>query len=76
MAPDQLKEITDRLDALILAISLDKDMKQTEKIRMLSERGYASGRIAMVLGTTPNTVAVALNRIAKEKKNKKASKAQ
>jgi len=65
----QLKALTDRLDAIVrfLAYMLPKDMTQRDKIMVLSEIGIQPKVIASMLGTTPNTVSVALSILKKSK---------
>lgn len=63
-----LKEIIDRLDKVIrlLAMSVTLDKKQNEQIKFLSNSGLKPKEIADLLGTTPNTVSVALAHIRKK----------
>ena len=65
-----LKEIIDRLDKAIrlLAMSVTSDKKQNEKIELLSNSGLKPKEIANILGTTGNTVRVALAHIRKKSK--------
>lgn len=60
-----LKEIINRLDKVIrlLAISITLDKKQNEQIEFLSNSGFKPKEIADILGTTGNTVRVALSHI-------------
>ena len=55
----------------LLAMSVAEGKTQTEKIRILSAAGLAPKEIAEILGTTPNTVRVALSGL--RKRIKKAS---
>ena len=59
--------ILSRLDIIIrlLAASLASDKPQHERIRLLSSAGLAPLEIAQALGTTSNTVRVALVGIRK-----------
>ncbi len=60
----QLKELTDRMDAIIkiLARTLPKDLTQAGKIELLSDAGFPPKEIAAMLGTTANTVSVTLSK--------------
>jgi hypothetical protein len=49
----------------------DRERNQREKIRLLHTVGLTSGEIAEIIGTTPNTVSVALVSIRREAKGKK-----
>lgn len=51
----------------MLSLSLPKDLKQKDKIRLLSKSGFKPKEIADILGTTPLTVSVTLSKIRKEK---------
>ncbi len=68
----QFQQINKRLDLIVtlLALNLVKDAgTQKEKILTLSSLGLKPAEIAALLGTTPNTVSVALSEV--KKKNKK-----
>lgn len=55
----------------LLALLLIKDMKvQSEQIAVLSRAGFPSSEIAGLLGTTTNTVSVALYQLKRSKKKK------
>jgi transcriptional regulator len=65
-----LTEISNKLDTLIrlYSIGLVKDIKlQKDQISVLDEAGFEPKQIADILGTTRNTVSVALNAIKKER---------
>jgi len=68
----QFKETINKLNIItrLLALNLVKDMKtQNEKILSLSSYGFTPTSIAEMLGTSSNTVNVALSRSrSKEKK--------
>ena len=61
------KELAEKLDRVLrlLAILAVKDQSQTEQIATLSRLGFPPRDIADVLGTTANTVRVALVAIRK-----------
>jgi DNA-directed RNA polymerase specialized sigma24 family protein len=65
---NQVWEVTKRLDAIIrlMALSLPTEMKQQEKIELLSRSGFLQREIASILGTTPGTVNTALQRSKKK----------
>jgi DNA-binding CsgD family transcriptional regulator len=66
-------EITKRLDVLIRlsALNLVREMKvQKDQIALLSDAGFQPKQIADILGTTSNTVSVALSGIRKEREAK------
>ena len=67
----QLSEIPKKLDTLIRLFALDvvRDIKiQREQIVTLSDAGLVPKQIAEILGTTSNTVSVALVSIRKKRK--------
>lgn len=71
MDEKQFKEITGKIDLIVrlLALDLVKDFKvQKDKIIALSSFGFGPSEIAKLLGTTPNTVSVALSEIKKKAK--------
>jgi len=55
----------------LLALTVTRDMKQREKIELLSGIGFQPKEIADLIGTTPNTVSVILAGIRKKAKAKK-----
>jgi DNA-directed RNA polymerase specialized sigma24 family protein len=65
--PNDAATVVSRLDMIIklLAASLAADKPQRERIRLLSSAGLAPQDIAQALGTTSNTVRVALVGIRK-----------
>lgn len=70
----QLKEPLERI-AKILAGLLLKDIEdedQKEKIKRLKQCGFENTEIAKMLGTTPNTVGVAVHSLKKSKKTKRS----
>lgn len=70
MADRDREVIVAKLTTIIklLAVSLAEGKTQTEKIRILSTAGLAPKEIAEILGTTPNTVRVALSGLRKRGK--------
>ena len=69
MDEKQFKEITDKMDLIVrlLALNIVKDLKvQRDKIITLSSFGFGPSEIAKLLGTTPNTVSVALSEMKKK----------
>jgi len=77
-------EILARLDELtrqvrignaLAALAVCGDRPQKEKIALLATAGFAPKQIAEMLGTTRNTVNVALVAIRKERHGKKSRKA-
>jgi DNA-binding CsgD family transcriptional regulator len=71
MDEKQFKDIANKLDLItrLLALNLVKDLKsQKERILMLASLGIGPTSIAEFLGTTVNTVNVALSKARKEKK--------
>jgi len=75
----QFKEITSKMDLIVrlLALNIVKDLKvQKDKIITLSSFGFGPSEIARLLGTTPNTVSVALSDVKKKaKKEEKPTEA-
>ena len=74
MDDSQFKQILDRLDVLarLLALNLPGKMSQQDKIKILADMNMQPKDIATILGTTRNTVSVALSQI--KKKNKSSQK--
>jgi DNA-binding CsgD family transcriptional regulator len=71
MDEKQFEEISAKLDTAVrlLALNLVKDLKiQKEKIIALSSFGFGPSEIAKLLGTTSNTVSVALSETKKKTK--------
>ena len=71
MNDSQFKQILDRLDVLarLLALNLPGKMSQHDKIKILADMNMQSKDIATILGTTRNTVSVALSKIKKKDKS-------
>jgi len=63
-------EILRRLDTLIrlVATGISGERPQIQKIRILAGAGLTPKEIAAILGTTPNTVSVALSAMKLKKK--------
>lgn len=61
-----------KLDVLVRVVtaSVTKGMKQGEQIALLDNLGFPPKEIANLLGTTSNTVNVALSRLRKGKETK------
>lgn len=69
----KLTEISEKLDVLIKltrlnALALIQGRKPTDQFVLLSKAGFQPREIADLVGTTPNTVRVALSRLRKEGK--------
>lgn len=62
-------DVVRRLDVLIrlVAVALCAEKSQKEKIQILAGAGLAPREIADFVGTTPNTVSVALSTMKREK---------
>jgi len=74
----QLSKISSKLDTLIRlsALGLVRDIKvQRQQIAILSDAGFQPKQIADILGTTSNTVSVALTAIRKERATPEAKEA-
>jgi len=74
----EITNISQKLDILIrlVALSLVKELKtQKEQIALLSDAGFQPKQIAEILGTTSNTVRVALHSIKKEREARESKKA-
>ena len=58
-----------KLDSLlrVVTVGVTKGMKQSEQITLLDRVGFAPKEIADLLGTTSNTVSVALSNLRKRK---------
>jgi len=67
------KEINETLKevVMLLAVLVKKGSMQSVLIRELNAVGFKPKRMAELLGTTPNTVRVALHQIKRGKKSKK-----
>ncbi len=66
--------IAAKLDTIIklLALSAGEGKKQVERIRLLSAVGLTPKEIAGAIGTTPNTVRVALSTLRKRSRKGRA----
>jgi hypothetical protein len=64
-----MAEQIDKMDMLVRlsAIALINGKRQKDQIRLLSIAGMRPAEIAELIGTTPNTVNVALSSLRKEK---------
>lgn len=51
----------------LIVLLLTKELSQFESIKLLNKAGYQPKKIAEYLGTSSNTVSVALNRLKKDK---------
>ncbi len=73
MSEELIKEIKKTNKLLVMMAT--KDLPQNEKINFLSKVGFGQKEIADLIGTTSNTVGVALNRLKKtSQKGKKNGK--
>lgn len=72
MTKEQFEAISRKLDLLVRmsALSHIADKKRQEQIMMLSNAGFQPKEIADILGTTANSVRVALSTMRKKKKSK------
>lgn len=63
------REVVERLDriAKLLVLWMTEEKPQVERIRLLSEVGFGPSEIAQLLGTTGNTVNVALHNLRKQR---------
>ncbi len=70
MESDELREISEKLDVLtrLTALLLTEEKKQADQFLLLNRAGFKPKDIAELLGTTPNTVRVALSTLRKKKK--------
>jgi predicted transcriptional regulator len=67
---DRTEDLLDEIVRLMVA-SLRKDLEsQAEAIALLTEAGFASNRIAELVGTTVATVRTAQDRLKKDKSHK------
>lgn len=73
MTRETQEVIVSKLDTIIklLALSVGEGKKQVERIRVLSAAGLAPKDIAEAIGTTPNTVRVALSTLRKRSRKSK-----
>jgi DNA-directed RNA polymerase specialized sigma24 family protein len=69
---DIVKELQ-QIKKLLVSLCI-KDLPQKEQIKNLSSVGFQPKEIADLVGTTPNTVNVSLNRLKKEIKKDKNDK--
>ncbi|MFN2588700.1 MAG: helix-turn-helix transcriptional regulator [Actinomycetota bacterium] len=62
------KAVLKKLDQLVrlMSLSLVEGKKQADQIALLSKSGFQPKEIADLLGTTPNTVRVALSNMRKK----------
>ena len=71
--PEDISKLIERVEVLIrlIALGIVAEKPQQEKIQFLSNAGLAPKDIADMIGTTPNTVRVALAALRKKKKKTK-----
>src|ERR1700690_1543355 len=62
--------------ANLLGLLVTHGKQQVEQIAVLSGAGYSPSEIAQLVGTTPNTVSVALSQMKAARKRKKQNKAK
>jgi DNA-directed RNA polymerase specialized sigma24 family protein len=69
MEEKHYKELSEKLDTIIklLAMQSLEDKKGREAISILANLGFQPKDIATMIGTTPNTVRVALSEMRKKK---------
>ena len=69
MSEDHCKEVLEKLDILIriVALSVVAERPRQEQCELLGDSGLTPRQIAEILGTTPNTVSVALSKMRKER---------
>lgn len=72
MTAELLQEMR-KMNKLLVLIAT-KDLSQTEKIALLDKVGIGQKEIAELVGTTSNTVGVALHQIRKTKKKNNGKK--
>lgn len=78
--PEELQDRPDGLTAFesklvnLLALLLIQERVQGEQISLLNRAGFSSAQISALLGTTRNTVSVALSIQKHGKKSKKKAK--
>lgn len=72
MDKPEFQTLLEKLDIIIrlLVFSLIEGKRQKEQLLLLSKAGFQPKRIAEMLGTTPNTVRVALSNLRKGKTRK------
>lgn len=68
---DQINEKRDRIIRLLALKSVPPDGTMKEKAILLNTVGLAPKEIAELLGTTPNTVSVALSAARRSRKQRK-----
>lgn len=71
--PNELKEPLERIGKILAGLLLKdiEDGDQKQKIKRLKQCGFENTEIAKMLGTTPNTVGVALHSIKKARQKSK-----
>lgn len=74
MNSEDLTQVVEKLDTLVrlVAVGVCGEGTQKEKIKVLSTAGLEPKEIASILGTTPNTVSVALSSLRRDAKKKAA----
>jgi DNA-binding NarL/FixJ family response regulator len=70
----QLKEPLERIAKILAGLLLKdiEDVDQRQKIKRLKQCGFENTEIAKMLGTTPNTVGVAVHSLKKAKRKKRS----
>lgn len=77
----RLGELSAKVEALIQVVAITsrketvlKGKTKTDQIKMLADLGLSRNVIALIVGTTPETVSVTLSKLKAEKKKIKKSK--
>lgn len=78
MNDDAVHQLLVKLDAIIklMVIGITEGKSQTEQIRLLSLAGFQPKEIAETLGTTSNSVSVALSHLRKKTRKKSARRGE
>ena len=65
---EETETIIKKLDTLVqlVAVAVTEGRKQADQIRLLALAGFKASQIAQILGTTRNTVSVALSNLRRD----------
>ena len=72
------QRLTQKLDVIIklMVFSLTEGKNQIEQVRLLSGAGFQPKDIAQTIGTTPNTVRVALSNLRRKRQERATRRVQ
>jgi len=67
---DEVARELRRISRILAVIAIRNEESQREQIKLLGDMGFLPSEIARMVGTTPNTVSVALHEIRRKSRQK------